>query len=216
MFLPLLALLAFAGCADPTKDKAAAVITDVPAAPPVSPAASTAAGSTPAAPAPAGAWVAATGTVGFHAAKVTKTHDAVFGQSSFSVQLAGAEVTGVKVDVAVGSVKTDSAKLDTHLLTGDFFDVANLPTATFQSTEIRAGAPSGTALEGATHTVAGDLTIHGVTRHIEIPAVIKHEGAGIVGTTEFGIHRQDFGITYPGKTDDLIADGVLIRAQFVI
>ncbi len=204
----LLTLLLLAGCPDPARDKAAAVITDVPpSAPTGAPAA--AASAQPDAP-----WSSATGSIGFHAAKVTRSHDAVFGQQSFSVQFASGVLAGVRAEVQIASLKTDTPKLDAHLQSADFFDAANLPRATFESTAIRPGAPAGTALVGASHTVEGDLTIHGITRHIQIPAVIETSAAGVSARTEFSIQRQDFGIVYPGKADDLIADGVLIRAEF--
>ncbi len=33
--------------------------------------------------------------------------------------------------------------------------------------------------------------------------------------TEFALHRQDFGITYPGKKDDLIQDKVVMTVMIV-
>jgi hypothetical protein len=34
---------------------------------------------------------------------------------------------------------------------------------------------------------------------------------GVTFDTEFAINRKDFGIVYPGKTDDLIRDEVVLR-----
>jgi len=201
LLLPLLLL----ACPDPTKDKAPAVVTEAVAPPAPAPA-------LPAAAAPTDApWRAATGTVGFQAAKVTKTHDGTFGDATLSAQFTAGALSAIKAEVKVASLKTDAAKLDAHLQSPDFFDVAAMPLATFQSTAIRAGAPAGSPLVGATHTLEGDLSIHGVTKHITVPAVITTVPGGVQASTEFSIQRQDFGISYPGKPDDLIADGVLIR-----
>ena len=35
--------------------------------------------------------------------------------------------------------------------------------------------------------------------------------AGATGIAEFKINRKDFGIVYPGRADDLIADDVLLK-----
>lgn len=205
LLLPLLLL----ACPDPTKDKAPAVVTEAvaPAAP-----APASAPAVDAAPADA-SWRAATGTVGFQAAKVTKTHDATFGDATLSAQFTAGALSAVKAEVKIASLKTDAAKLDAHLQSPDFFDAATMPVATFQSTAIREGAPAGSPLAGATHTLEGDLSIHGVTKHVTVPAVIKPVPGGVEASTEFSIQRQDFGISYPGKPDDLIADGVLIRVS---
>ena len=204
MLLPLLLL----ACPDPTKDKAPAVVTEA-----VAPPAPVMAPLTGAALAPTPGWITATGTVGFQAAKVTRSHDANFGLNTILVQLEAGQLSAVKVEVTIASLKTDAAKLDAHLQSPDFFDAAAMPVATFVSTAIRAGAPADSALLGATHTVEGDLTIHGITKHVVVPAVIVAAGPGITASTEFTILRQDFGVTYPGKPDDLIADRVLIRVN---
>jgi polyisoprenoid-binding protein YceI len=209
-------LLATSGCADPGKDKAAAVVVDAPAAG-VTPAAPTATPAPPTGPAQvdpaAGTRIPAVGQIGFIGAKVTKSHEGAFALHSSVFQMRGDTLAAVSIEVMVSSLKTDSAKLDGHLASPDFFDVANIPTATFKSTEIRPGAPAATALVGATHTAIGDLTIHGVTQHIEVPVIVDVQPDHVAARTEFSIKRQDFGITYPGKADDLIADNVVIKVD---
>ena len=96
-------------------------------------------------------------------------------------------------------------KLEEHLKGADFFDVAKFPTATFASTEIKAGG------EGGSHTVKGNLTIHGVTKLVTFPATITVKGKDVSGKSEFSINRKDFGIAYAGKADDLIRDGVVLK-----
>ena len=69
------------------------------------------------------------------------------------------------------SIWTDTEKLTGHLKSADFFDVAKFPKSTFESTEIKAGSSDAKAKD-ATHTVTGNLTLHGVTRSIQFPAKI--------------------------------------------
>jgi polyisoprenoid-binding protein YceI len=92
-----------------------------------------------------------------------------------------------------------------HLKSPDFFDVAKFPKATFTSTSIKAGGE-----KGATHTVTGNLELHGVKKSISFPATIKVAGDAVDANASFGINRKDFGVNYPGKADDLVKDEILL------
>ena len=103
-------------------------------------------------------------------------------------------------------MKSDSENLDKHLRTADFFDVEKYPKASFTSTEIKAGGQG-----GATHTVTGELELHGVKKTISFPATITVGADAVTGSSEFVINRKDFGIVTAGKPDDLIRDDVLMK-----
>lgn len=105
--------------------------------------------------------------------------------------------TASKLDVTVqtGSVGTLNEALDTHLKSADFLDVAKFPTATFKATSIKLTGKS-------TADVAGDLTLHGVTKPIVLKAVFNQAGINPVNKVytvgfdgETTIKRTDFGIT---------------------
>lgn len=146
-------------------------------------------------------------SVGFTGAKVTDSHDGTFADFSATMQLDPEDVTKSSVDVTIqmSSVQIEPDRLREHLLSSDFFDVERFPTTTFKSTRIAAGG------EGGTHTVTGNLTLHGETRSITFPATIEVEANEVRARAEFSINRKDFGITYAGMADDLIRDGVVIR-----
>ena len=169
----------------------------------------------PAAPAEAGvryAFSDAGSQVTWVGAKVTGKHEGSFGKFSGQVVLVGGDVTksSVKADIVTSSVTTDQEKLVGHLKSPDFFDVEHFPTVRFQSSKIEAGGEA-----SATHTVTGNLELHGVKKSIRFPATIAVSGDGVSVKSEFGINRKDFGIVYPGKPDDLIKDEVLIRLNIV-
>jgi polyisoprenoid-binding protein YceI len=149
----------------------------------------------------------ASSKVGFVGAKVTGKHDGSFGTFNGTVRLVdnNVEKSSVTVEIDTASLDSDNAKLTGHLKSADFFDVEKFPKAKFVSTSIKAGGAA-----GATHTVTGNLELHGVTKSITFPATIK-VGDVVEVTTEFGINRKDFNIVYPGKPDDLIKDEVLIK-----
>ncbi len=137
-------------------------------------------------------------------AKITGTHDVFFPSFAGELKLDGTTPTSIEVTVNMGALKSDHDSLTGHLKSPDFFDVASFPTATFTSTAIAAGA------EGGTHTVTGDLAIRGVTQRVSFPATITVSEGAMEATSEFVIDRQDFGIAYPGKPDDLIEDEVAL------
>lgn len=203
--IPAALLISLAGCEDPTKDKPKATVSS--AAPAQAQAAAPAQTAAPAAD-EALPIDAAASTIGFAGSKITGKHEGKFEKISGSISLAGGKVEGGKITVEVdtSSVKTDAEKLDEHLKSPDFFDVAKFPKATFTSTEIKAGGD-----KGATHTITGELELHGVKKTLTFPATITEGPDDISGTAEFVINRKDFGIVYPGKPDDLIRDDVLLK-----
>ncbi|TKD08964.1 YceI family protein [Polyangium fumosum] len=196
------ALLSLAACEDPAKDKPKAT---------VAPASSAQAETKPAATTATTETLdvdAAASTVGFIGSKVTGKHEGKFEKIAGKITLADGKAEGGRIsfEVETASVKTDAADLDKHLKNADFFDVEKFPKATFTSTEIKAGGTN-----GATHTVTGDLDLHGVKKSITFPVTITIAADAATGTAEFSINRKDFNITIAGKPDDLIRDDVLLK-----
>jgi len=146
--------------------------------------------------------------IGFTGSKVTGSHSGYFPAFSGQVDLAPGQVeqSQVRVDIDMASVVADDERLTGHLKSPDFFDVAKFPKATFVTTEIKPGGPG-----GATHTVTGNLELHGVKKSITFPAQIEVTDETASLNSDFAINRKDFGILYPGKSDDLIRDEVVIR-----
>jgi len=192
------ALLLLCACANPASDKPKAVTND--AAPLVSSSAT------------AGQKYAIssdTSKIEFVASKVTGSHHGSFKKFSGAIDFNGQpENSRVTINIETSSVDTDTPKLTEHLQTPDFFDVAKFPQATFVSTEIRTGGE-----KGATHTVTGNLTLHGVTKSISFPATIVVAPDAITVDSTFSINRKDFGINFAGASDNLIRDEVVLTLK---
>jgi polyisoprenoid-binding protein YceI len=116
--------------------------------------------------------------------------------------------SSIAVAVPMASLSMGVPKLDDHLKSADFFDVATHPTATFTSTRVTAAGPGRLA-------VAGDLTIHGVTRPVVLDVTINRIGehpmsktpaVGFDATTT--IRRSEFGV---GRMVPNVGDEVRIR-----
>jgi len=142
----------------------------------------------------------------FIGAKVTGHHNGSFKKFSGVVDYTGqVETSRVSITIDSSSLETDTPDLTKHLKTADFFDVAKFPDAKFESTAIRPGGE-----KGASHTVTGNLTLHGVTKSITFPATITASPGEVSVESSFAINRKDFGINYAGQADNLIRDDVAL------
>ena len=126
----------------------------------------------------------------------------------------------VEVTIDAASISTRDLQRDAHLKSPDFLDVEKFPTLTFQSTRVTRVAEGELA-------VAGNLTIHGVTRnvvfHVEGPTAPARDPwgntrLGLSATTK--INRKDFGLTWNAALETggfLVGDEVAIAldVQFV-
>jgi polyisoprenoid-binding protein YceI len=146
----------------------------------------------------------------FVAAKITKSHNGSFKQFSGTANVVEDELHSVAIEVETASTEADDPKLTGHLKTADFLDVEKFPKATFKSSSITKKAAG-----SATHEVAGDLTLHGVTQPITFPVTVTQSPTSITASGEVTIDRQKFAIKYPGLPDDLIKDAVVLKPTFV-
>jgi polyisoprenoid-binding protein YceI len=148
--------------------------------------------------------------IDFVGAKVTRKHDGAFNVFSGSIELVEGDLSKsvIAVEIATASLTADDPKLTSHLKSPDLLDVDKYPKATFTSTSIVAGGEG-----GATHTVTGNLQLHGVIKSISFPVKAKIASDTVDADAEFAIDRKDFGIVYPGMPDDLIKDDVLLKLQ---
>src|SRR5579872_255520 len=126
----------------------------------------------------------------------------------------------VEASIEAGSIHTRDEQRDAHLKSADFFDAEKFPALTFKSIGVTRKADDELA-------VAGDLTIHGVTRKV----VFTVEGPtapakdpwgntrlGLSATTK--ISRKDYGLTWNAALETggiLVGDEVTITldVQFV-
>jgi polyisoprenoid-binding protein YceI len=149
-------------------------------------------------------------SIEFVGAKLTRKHAGKLGRFRGSIQLVDNEPAKsfVSVTIDMASIDSDDPKLTRHLKSPDFFDVEKFPKATFTSTSIVAEPRA-----GATHTITGNLELHGVTKQLAFPAQIKRMSAAVEATAEFSINRKDFGVAYSGMAGDLIKEEVLLMLR---
>ena len=218
------AALSLSGCAANPADNVPRAETSAPQAAPAAPQAAPSTDAPPAvvksAAEPATAAGASSGAlaispetskVEFVGSKVTGSHSGGFKAFSGTAELAPdrASLAALNVEIDMNSTWADDPKLTGHLKAPDFFDVAKFPKATFVTTAIKPGGDKGAT--DTTHTVTGNLTLHGVTKSISFPARIAMTDGGLTLASEFSLNRKDFGITYAGMADNAIRNEVVIK-----
>lgn len=102
------------------------------------------------------------------------------------------EASSVTVEIATESVDTKAENRDKHLQSPDFFSAKEFPTMTFKSKSVKKG-------EKGKLAVAGELTLHGVTKpltcEVELVGTAKSQKGELAGfETSFTIKREDFGM----------------------
>ena len=111
----------------------------------------------------------------------------------FALNAAEPSSSVLDIAVATDSIDTANAGRDTHLKGPDFFNAKQFPTITFKGTSFKKTGD-------ATYEVAGDLTLHGVTKPVTATVESTGQGKGLRGgeiagiEAVFTIKRTDFGM----------------------
>jgi len=121
--------------------------------------------------------------------------------------------SSVKVVIKTASVDTGIAARDNHLRTADFFDAEKFPEITFQSTQVKKSGKGFAAI--------GDLTIRGLTKHIELPftvtGTVKKDGLTNVGYhAELVLNRRDYAVNWEHSTSPtFVGDQVTVEIDLI-
>ncbi len=116
-----------------------------------------------------------------------KSHIGTFEEWEGTLLYEGETIKGFTGTINAGSVNTTIERLDAHLKTEDFFDVALYPEIVFETMSINEG------------TASGKLTFHGVTHDISFPVTVSDAGV----TSEFLLDTTPFNIKYTGINKDV-------------
>ncbi len=134
----------------------------------------------------------------------TTGHRGGFNTFQGMVDLVGDDPTrsSVQIDIDLASVFAYDGAFTEQLKSADFMDVSRFPKASFRST--------GVTRQGDDYELTGDLTIHGTTRRIGVPASIKVDRLRVYCRSRFSLDCGHFGMAYPGRADDPDRDLVVL------
>ena len=117
------------------------------------------------------------------------------------------DFSDAKIDftIDVNSIDTEEPQRDTHLKSPDFFDVTKYPSITFKSKSLQ-------PLGKNKYKLIGDISMHGVTKEIDLNVVYRGTVVDPYKNTKAGfkitgtLDRTQFGLVWNGKlaTGDLL------------
>lgn len=117
----------------------------------------------------------------------------------------------IQFEIDVASITTGNEDRDNHLKSGDFFDVENFPTISFESKEI--------IKEQNEYKMIGNLKIKDVTKPVSFDVVYNGKGKNPWGNDVYGfeaeasIDREDYGLTWNAMLE---TGGVLVGKDIKI
>ncbi|MGZ4034693.1 MAG: YceI family protein [Bacteroidia bacterium] len=124
----------------------------------------------------------------------------------------------VELEIDVNSINTNMTDRDNHLRSADFFDVANFPEIKFVSTSFK-------KINEENYILSGNITIKGITKHIEFKANYGGQLTDPWGnirsgfTLESSIDRYDFGLTWNAALETgnlMVSKEVKLEAEIEI
>lgn len=123
----------------------------------------------------------------------------------FNLDSANVENSSVSVTIDAESIDSRVEEFDGHLTSPDFFNTAEHPRITFESTSI---APAG----GDNYDITGNLTIKGITKPVTLATTINKVGnhpmkgvptIGISGEAKVNRSEFDLGRFVPNVGDEV-------------
>lgn len=155
-------------------------------------------------------------TVEWTGKKVTGQHHGTVDITSGTLLVDGDQLVGGNFVIDLNTITNldmegeYKEKLEGHLKSEDFFDVANHREATFEITGVSASSEAGVFV------VSGNLTIRGVTKNITFDAQVAELSATSANVkADFNIAREDWGVNYTGQADDLISKEINFKINLV-
>jgi polyisoprenoid-binding protein YceI len=117
--------------------------------------------------------------------------------------------SSIEFSANIDSINTNNSDRDNHLKSADFFDAENHPKLTFVSSSFR-------NIADENYELAGDLTIHGVTKSVKLATEFSGLMKDPWGNTKVGlniegkINRKDWGLNWNSALE---TGGVLVGEE---
>ncbi len=131
---------------------------------------------------------------------VTGSFNSFSGQATAPADSEDFSGSSIEFALDVNSIDTNQPQRDEHLRNGDFFDAPQFPQITFASTSFEKA-------KGDVYKLAGNLTMKGITKPVEVTAEYGGTAKDAYGNTKIGfevtgvVNRKEFGLTYNALTE---------------
>jgi len=125
------------------------------------------------------------------------------GQVNFDPRKPEAGKVALRIDT--GSARFGSAEIDVEAAKSDWLHVTKFPQASLDSAAIKAAGPG-------RYELAGQLSIKGMARDVQIPVTLVKSGAMTVATGVFTVKRLEFKIGEGAWSDtSMVANEVQVK-----
>jgi len=153
-----------------------------------------------------------TGQIEFHAGTSVEDVDAVNNEVTSLVNIKTGEIG---FNVLIKSFHFKRALMEEHF-NENYLESNKVPKSTFKGKITNLNAVDFTKDGSYKATVEGDLTLHGVTQHLTIPATVTVAKGKIRGQSAFKIKPEDYKIAIPALVSDKVAKEVslIIDCQY--
>jgi polyisoprenoid-binding protein YceI len=150
--------------------------------------------------------------VGFHLEDTLEEIDADTKKVAGTIDGDPANLAAASVTLTVDTASIDSGmKMRDDDMRETYLETKKYPAATFKSTGVT-GAASIAPGQSADLKVAGDFTLHGVTRRIVVPVHLTLESPKRAHlTSKFTIRMSDYNVTVPQKVMLSVANEVDVK-----
>ena len=120
------------------------------------------------------------------------------------------EAAKIGFTIQTGSASFGAAETDAEVPKPAWFNVAKFPTASFQSSAVK-------ALGGGRFEVRGALTIKGASQEVLVPVTVSQAGAASTAAGSFVIKRLDFKIGDGEWADtSMVANDVIVKFKLAL
>ena len=142
-----------------------------------------------------------TGYIGFYSHTPLEDIKADNNQVSSILDISTGDIV---FQVLIRSFKFEKALMEEHF-NENYLESEKYPRSSFTGKIIDPAAVDFTKTGTYKVSVEGELTLHNVTKKINVPGIIEVESEGIKASAKFNIATEDYNITIPSVVRDNIA-----------
>jgi polyisoprenoid-binding protein YceI len=154
-------------------------------------------------------YITRTGTVSFFSSTSAENIDATNNEAFSLVDISKGEVA---FQVLITGFKFKKALMEEHF-NENYMESTKFPKAVFQGTITDLSKVNFKNNGTYTVNVTGDLTMHGVTNKVTIPATITIQGGKLSATSKFDVHLDDYKIKVPSLVSKQVAEAVAVSVN---
>lgn len=113
----------------------------------------------------------------------------------------------IAFDLLIKSFKFERALMEEHF-NENYMESGKYPKCTFSGKFVNFDVSSFRKNGSYKVTIEGDMTMHGITKHISNPGTIEVKDGKILARSKFNIKPEDYNIQIPGLVRDKIASNM--------